>query len=112
MEQLICIMCPMGCQLKCEKKGKQIIVSGNNCQRGEVFAKNELTLPTRTLTTLVRTSKGGVVSVKTTNPIPKKLITKAMKEIDLMVVDNPKFGQVITENFLGTDASLVVTSNK
>ncbi len=111
MKELVCIMCPMGCSLKCEQKGKEILVSGNNCARGETFAKAELTLPTRTLTAVVRTAKGGVVSVKTTQPIPKKLMAKAMQELDKIVVDKPKFGQTIILNLLGTGADVVITAN-
>lgn len=111
MAELICIMCPMGCHLKAEKVGKEIKVTGNNCVRGETFAKSELTLPTRTLTALVKTAKGGVVSVKTTAPIPKKLITKAMQELDKVVVESPKFGVVVINNILGTNANVVITAN-
>ena len=111
MTELVCIMCPMGCHLKCEQKGKEIIVSGNNCARGPIFAKAELTLPTRTLTALVKTSKGGVVSVKTTKPIPKKLIGKAMQELDKVVVGKSKFGQIVITNFLNTSADVVITAN-
>ena len=58
MKELVCIMCPMGCHLTCQQQGKEIIVSGNNCARGPMFAKAELTNPTRILTALVRTAKG------------------------------------------------------
>lgn len=111
MKELVCIMCPMGCNLKCEQKGKEIIVTGNTCARGPAFAKAELTNPTRILTALVRTTKGGVVSVKTTAPIPKKLLAKAMQELDKVVVDKPKFGQTIITNLLGTGANVVITAN-
>ena len=111
MKELVCIMCPMGCHLTCQQQGKEIIVSGNNCARGPMFAKAELTNPTRILTALVRTAKGGVVSVKTTAPIPKKLLGKAMQELDKVVVDKPKFGQTIITNLLGTGADVVVTAN-
>lgn len=111
MKELICIMCPMGCHLKCEQKGKEIIVTGNNCARGPMFAKSELTMPTRVLTALVKTSKGGVVSVKTTAPIPKKLIFKAMQELDKITVEKPKFGMIVIKNILNTNADVVITAN-
>ena len=111
MTELICIMCPMGCSLKCEQKGKEIIVTGNNCARGPIFAKSELTNPTRMLTALVKTTQGKVVSVKTSAPIPKKLIDKAMKELDKVIVDKPKFGMVVINNLLNTGVNVVVTAN-
>lgn len=111
MKELVCIMCPMGCHLTCEQKVKEIVVLGNNCARGPMFAKAELTNPTRVLTALVRTAKGGVVSVKTTTPIPKKLLAKAMQELDKVVVEKPRFGQTIVTNLLGTGADVVITAN-
>lgn len=111
MKELICIMCPMGCHLSCEQKGKEIVVSGNNCARGEIFAKAELTMPVRTLTTVVKTTIGKVVSVKTTKPIPKKYIAKAMQELSKVVVNKPKFGMVVVKNLLGTGSDVVVTAN-
>ena len=111
MVELVCIMCPMGCHLTCEKKGKEVFVTGNNCARGPIFAKAELTLPTRTLTAIVKTLAGGVVSVKTTKPIPKKLIGKAMQELDKVVVEKPKFGSVVIQNLLETGADVVITAN-
>lgn len=111
MKELVCIVCPMGCHLECEQKGKEIMVKGNNCKRGEIFAKSELTLPTRMLTALVKTTTGKVVSVKTTIAIPKKMIDKVMQELDKIVVDKPKFGKVVAKNILSTGADIVITSN-
>ena len=111
MKELVCIMCPMGCHLTCEQKGKDIVVNGNNCARGPMFAKAELTNPTRILTALVRTQNGGVVSVKTTAPIPKKLLSKAMQELDKLVIEKPRFGQKVITNFLNTGADIVITAN-
>lgn len=111
MKELVCIVCPMGCHLQCEHKSGEIIVKGNNCKRGEMFAKSELTMPTRMLTALVKTTTGKVVSVKTTTAIPKKLIGKVMNELDKIVVDKPKFGKVVVKNILSTGADIVITSN-
>lgn len=111
MKELICSVCPMGCHLSCTKKDGQIDVSGNNCARGREFAISELTFPTRVLTALVHTKNGDVVSVKTTKPIDKNLIFEAMAQLDKIVVQNPKFGQILVKNFLNTGADVVVTKN-
>lgn len=111
MKELICIVCPMGCHLVCNQKGKEILVQGNNCKRGELFAKAELTTPMRILTALVKTSNGGVVSVRTTTEIPKQLIPKVMKQLDLIVVKKTQFGQIVAKDILGTGADIIITSN-
>ncbi len=112
MVNLTCIMCPMGCNLMIDKSKKgEMIVSGNNCARGENFAKEELTLPKRVVTTLVKTSKG-VVSVKTTQPIPKKLVGAAVKEIEKLRLKSVAMHEVLIKNILNTGADVVVTGNK
>ena len=55
---LTCIMCPLGCQLTVLKDGDNITVTGNNCKRGEVFGKEEVTCPMRIVTSSVKTEKG------------------------------------------------------
>ena len=41
--EMICIMCPMGCHLTVTIDGENIDVKGNSCNRGVVFAKEEVT---------------------------------------------------------------------
>lgn len=108
--ELTCIMCPMGCRLTCTQKDGEIIVTGNNCNRGETFAKDELTNPKRIVTALVKTSKG-VASIKTTKPVDKKLINTVMAELDKVYVKNPNFGDVIIKNICNSGADIVITKN-
>ena len=71
---LICIGCPMGCELNVEIEGKQVVsVTGNTCKRGDVYARKEITNPTRIVTSSVKVEGGTlpVVSVKTKEDIPK-----------------------------------------
>ncbi len=115
MEQkkLTCIGCPMGCEitvgLDC---GKIISVAGNTCPRGDVYARKEVTSPTRTLTSLVRL-KGGkdaVVSVKTETDIPKDKIfdcIRALKEIEVCAPVH--IGDVILKNAADTGVNVIVT---
>ena len=108
--KLTCIMCPMGCELNVSKKGKDIVVTGNTCVRGESYGKEELTEPKRVLTGLVKT-KMGVVSVKTTKPIPKQMLFDVNAELGKVQLNSARFGQVIIKNVLNTGADIVVTSN-
>ena len=65
--KLTCIGCPMGCPLTVVMNGKEVIsVTGNTCKRGDVYARKEVTDPTRIVTSTVRVSGGSIhmVSVK------------------------------------------------
>ena len=55
-KDLICIVCPNGCRLHgvLTEEGK-LEVTGNRCIRGNAFAGTELTNPTRSITTTVKT---------------------------------------------------------
>lgn len=72
-KEMVCIGCPMGCNLKItlSEDGKIQSVTGNTCKRGETYAENECTNPQRTLTTSLRCEDGDMISVKTDRTIPK-----------------------------------------
>ena len=75
IKNLTCINCPVGCSLKVEMDGSHVTcVSGNTCRRGEVYARKEVTNPTRIVTTTVKVVNGtsGTVSVKPKEDIPKE----------------------------------------
>ncbi len=109
-KEMICIMCPMGCTLSVSLKNGDVQVTGNGCNRGVVFAKEEISCPKRTVTTSVKTVDG-VKSCKTTAPIPKKLIFDCVKEIEKLRLGKVKFGDVVIKNVLGTGADVVITAN-
>ena len=50
-QELICIGCPMGCQLTAEvENGVVTSVTGNTCPRGDAYARRECVAPVRTVT--------------------------------------------------------------
>ena len=111
MKELICIICPRGCHLVVDEN---LNVTGNTCPRGPIYAKNELTHPTRTLTSTVRVvSKTEVMlPVKTDNPLPKEKIFEAMEEINKTVVHAPiRIGDIVIKNILGLDVNIVATKD-
>lgn len=108
---LTCIMCPLGCQLTVLKDGDNITVTGNNCKRGEIFGKEEVTCPMRIVTSSVKTEKG-VRACKTSKPVPKSMIFEVMKEIEKLRLKNAKFGEVVIKNVLNTGADIVITANE
>lgn len=109
MRKMICIICPKGCHLEIDENQK---VSGNSCKRGEVYAINELTNPTRTVTSTIRVINGKIsrVPVVTTKPVPKNKIFEVMNEINQKVVYAPvKVGDIIIKNILDLDIDIKAT---
>ena len=86
--KLTCIGCPMGCPLTVVMNGEEVVsVTGNTCKRGDVYARKEVTNPTRIVTSTVRVSGGSIdmVSVKTKEIIRSKIFecVKALKGIEV-----------------------------
>ena len=79
MRELICINCPMGCQLKVDDSDlNNIKVTGNTCKRGETYGINEVLHPKRMITSVVKVAnRCEALSVKTKEAIDKDLIFKA-----------------------------------
>jgi CxxC motif-containing protein len=113
MRDLICIGCPIGCQLQVKLDGKEVVeVTGNTCKKGEDYAKKECTNPTRIVTSSVYVEGGeiGVVPVKTESDIPKEKIFDCIKALKGIVVKAPiNIGDVIVENILDTGVNIVAT---
>jgi len=108
-KELICIVCPRGCHLTVDEN---LNVTGNTCKRGEVYGKNEVTNPTRTVTSTVRLDGAALtrLPVKTSQPIPKGRIFDLMSELGKVRVSAPvAMNQVILSHVLGTEAAVVAT---
>ena len=114
-KELTCIVCPMGCRLSValDECGLPTAVEGNRCPRGAAYAKDELTHPTRTLTSTVRLANrtGRMLSVKTNRPISKGKLFEAMEVLRTVAVPAPvKIGDVIVADLFG-EADVVATEN-
>lgn len=111
MKELTCIICPRGCHLVVDD---ELNVTGNTCPRGAVYAKNELTHPTRTLTSTVRieSSIESMLPVKSDNPLPKEKIFDAMELINKTTVKAPiKIGDIVIKNIFGLEVNIVATKD-
>lgn len=113
--ELTCIVCPMGCRIRVtqDDSGAVTEVSGNSCPRGAAYAKNEVTHPTRTLTTTVRIKNrpGRVLPVKTACPIAKENLLPAMKILKGTEAEAPiRIGDVVLPALFG-EADVVATEN-
>ena len=114
MREMTCIGCPLGCALKVEMRGGEIFVSGNNCKRGEKYAKTELVSPKRSITSTVAVCGGRIarLSVRTAQDVPKDSIFACMEEIRKTRVDAPvKIGEVVLKDCAGTGVDVIATKN-
>jgi len=89
MIEMICIVCPVGCSLAVEKNDDSaLIISGNKCPRGIVYANEEITAPKRvvTATCAISGNKNAQnplrrVPVKTNIPCPREKIKLLLADI-------------------------------
>lgn len=112
IRNLTCIVCPKGCRLKVEVDGEVCTVSGNGCKRGDVYGKNEVTNPVRTITSTVKIDNCGHcrLPVVTDQPVPKSMMFEVMKEINRIEVKGPvKNGDIILTNVLNTGANIIAS---
>ena len=112
-EELICIICPLGCQLLVEYDQKQVLqVEGNRCKRGIEYAEKEIFHPERIVTTTVRITGASVplLPVRTDRGIPRDITLEIVKEASKLTATAPVvLGDILAENILNTGANLVAT---
>lgn len=109
--EFTCIVCPRGCHITVDEQNN---VSGNFCPRGKVYVLKEMSAPERTLTSSVRVTNrpNCVVSVKTSNPIPKDKIFEMMEIVNSLHAEAPvSVGDVLAHNPLGLETDIVITKN-
>lgn len=114
-KELICIGCPLGCNLTVEMDGGQVVsVNGNTCKRGDDYARKELTDPRRIVTSTVPVAGGNlpVVSVKTASDIPKGKIWECLCALKGVTLTAPvQIGDVIVENVADTGVDVIATKS-
>jgi len=114
MKNLYCITCPAGCYLTVIGTGFDMVIDGNKCDKGKEFAKHEMSNPSRTLTTTVRTKFPGVpvISVRTAGEIRRDRMMAAMRALSEVVVETELgVGDTVLEDVAKTGISVIVTSS-
>ena len=117
MRNLTCIVCPSGCALDVESGADgNLIITGNKCPRGTVYAQEEIRAPKRvvTATALLKTGEDSVsirrVPVKTSCPCLREKIPALLDDIYKVKVSLPvKAGYVIIAGWKGEGIDVVVT---
>ena len=118
IRNLTCIGCPLGCQIEVmmDENGEIALVTGNTCQRGEKYARKEVTAPTRIVTSSVRvygSCRGErMVPLKTASDIPKEKIMDVIRDLRGVSVPCPvHIGDILMNNIAGTGVDVVATKN-
>ena len=117
-KELICIVCPNGCQLEIEYEEtpqiKVMSVSNHLCEKGETWAADELENPMRHIASSILVEKGNfkLVSVRTESPIPLAFIHQVMQVIKDQRVKAPiAINQVLIQNPAGIPTNIIATRN-
>jgi CxxC motif-containing protein len=107
--RFICIICPNCCELETDGT----VVIGSRCPKGEAFARQEMVMPLRVITTTVRceTSKGvRMLPVKTACPVPLSRVPEIMEQIkSLRLSEVPPIGSRIEAGSAAEPVELIVT---
>ena len=113
IRNMICISCPIGCEMEVHiREGELIELKHNQCPRGLTYATNEIENPKRHITTTIPINSPGypMLSVKTSEEIPKSMIFEIMEEINKVEAKVPvKMGDVIIENILDTGVDILAS---
>ena len=110
---ITCINCPVGCRMTVtlSDTGDFQSVAGNTCPRGAAYARQECTMPERMITAVIPVSGSSLpLSVKTSQPVPKTLISEIMRELSRVRVAAPvKAGQIVLPDVLHTGSDIIAT---
>jgi len=110
---LVCVVCPVGCEIDVAHDGSKIIsMEGNKCEKSEEFVRQELIEPMRILTTTVRIegSRWPVIPVRTDKAVPKRLFPPIMRQLRRVELRAPvNILDVVVRDVLRTGANIVAT---
>jgi CxxC motif-containing protein len=112
-KEITCIVCPIGCKIKIKiKESSCEVVEGHICKKGFEYAQYEALNPQRMLTSSILVKNGiwPLVSVKSSQPIPKNKVLDVLKQIKKTTVNAPvKSGQILIKNVAQTGSDIITT---
>ena len=110
-----CTTCPLECKLtvSVDNSGAFLAVAGNRCPRGEEFARQELVLPLRVLTSTVRLEKGAslvLLPVRSDRAFALAKHKQAVEELRSVICRTPvRMGDVVAPKIAGTEAAMIAS---
>ncbi len=114
-QELICIGCPIGCQLTAEvENGAVTAVTGDTCPRGAAYARKECVAPVRTVTGTggaFRARRAGL-PVRTNGKVSKALVFDVARALGTVTVQAPAaIGDVVLRDVCGTGVDVTAAKN-
>jgi len=110
-ENIICIVCPLGCRMEVEIEGEEIKKNvGQRCKEGKKYAQKEVFFPGRVLTTTVKTDIPGspLLPVRSEKELPRKKLIDCMGYISKQSVSGSvELGQTVIEDILGLGVNII-----
>jgi CxxC motif-containing protein len=110
--KIVCIMCPLGCNMTAtiDNKGDIISLTDYQCKEGKKYAMNECKFSGRVLTTtiLTKSSVCKLLPVRSNGLIPKDRLMGCAQFLAKVRVKPPvKMGQIISRNILDTRVDVI-----
>ena len=114
-KQIICTVCPRGCQITVEGDEKSVIsMDGYGCKRGVSYAQSEYLSPVRILTTTVKIAgkDNELLPVRSNKPIAFEKLLDCMRVIKSVSVSEPIHRyDVVVSDICGTGVDIVATKD-
>ena len=104
---LTCVLCPKGCRVTIDSATGE--TDGNQCPKGEDYARQEVKAPARVLTTTLKRADGSLLPVKTSKAVPRDRLTALARSLaGVTVPDGPfPWGAVVLADPFGLGADVV-----
>jgi len=115
IHEVVCILCPVGCRILVETKDGEVVrIDNAGCERGKDYSLQEIRSPVRDFFTTIRVANGKIpmLSVRSTEPIPKNMLMPCAAELARRIIRAPvKLGDVIVENIMNLGVDIVATKD-
>ncbi len=113
-QEVICIICPVGCKIKVINNQGNLEFFNNQCKRGAHYAKQEVLEPRRTLTSTIAVIGGSVkrCPIISSQPVLKQEMMEMMKIIRQTTIEAPiEVGDVCIANICDSKIDMIATRN-
>ena len=111
---LLCIVCPEGCEIEATETNGEFKFLPGICKRGQEYAAQEIVNPCRYLTTTVQLTgaEQNMLPVRTFEAIPKEKLIQAMNQIvDVTVTAPVNIGDIICSDMANTGIALIASKS-
>ena len=109
-QDLLCVICPLGCRLQVHTQGHELLVKGAGCADGRRYAREEFVQPKRTFTTTLPTIWGRPLPARSAGGVPKeKLLAIPPRLASLRILRPVKPGEILLPDIDGAGTTLVAS---